>query len=40
MQGINGQEPEKITNQSGKKAGSPAFSPDGRKIIYTVQDND
>ena len=40
MQGINGREPEKITNQSGKKAGSPAFSPDGKKIIYTVQDND
>lgn len=33
-------QPDKLTSLTGKKAGSPSFSPDGKKIAYTVSDGE
>ena len=33
-------QPDKLTSLIGKKAGSPSFSPDGLKVVYTVTDGE
>ncbi len=40
MKNIDSVMAEKLTNLLGKKAGSPSFSPDGQKIVFTIEDMD
>jgi flagellar motor protein MotB len=40
IKNLDGVLAEKLTNLSGKKAGSPSFSPDGQKVIFTIEELD